>query len=217
LIEGVYFEGVFEKSSMMDFSISTYLSGVKRMHATIKNNKDRQLYYRFKRPVFADKLQVDIQSDNGHHNVAMTAVMPIRSRPIRAPITNLCNHRNAHGSYLINDAFDHNEKTRFIVRCDGFVTIPKTDTKSILSIDAVDGQNSVQVKYSKDLRHWRNLGKITPSVPKARSLKVPAHVYTRIDLPTSLGGIDGIHLESVASSSIGARKTPFRMGVIAHD
>lgn len=211
LLQGLYLEGQTEISMAKDISISTYLDGVKQHHADITNNKGKQLYVEFKNPVLADKIKVDILSDNGNGNVAMVAMMAIRSNIDRAPVADSCNHRTDGGKYLIWGAFDRDPNTSFTINCDGHITLPRMETPGTLSIISTEGGQPIPIKISDDLLNWRDLGVIDPHQTAMRMLDIPANVYVRIGLSKDLGRIDGIQYEG-SVPSIEATQKPFVPG-----
>lgn len=209
LLDGVYLEGQTDASMVKDFSISTQLDGKWQETVTINDNTDRQLFYRFMQPVLADKVRVDIRSDNGNNNVAMVAIMPVRKTVERAPVADACNHRTSNGRYLLWDAFDSNTETRFTINCDGQIYLPNSEAQSKLTIGSVSGSTPIPVKVSADLKNWLDLGVIDLSQPNKQSVTIPANVFVRIDIAKSLGSIDGIKYEPIPE--VGVRET-FELG-----
>ncbi len=186
LLDGVYLEGLNDAAMAKDFSITTYVDGAKREDATISGNQKRQVYLKFKEPVQADKMRLDIRSDNGNGNVAMIAIMPIRHEIGRAPVADACNHRTSGERHVLWDAFDDDPKTTFAIHCDGFIALPKLTTGGELTIGFAEGSQPIPVKISDDLKDWRDLGVISPNDPEKRTISIPSNVYTKIELSTHL-------------------------------
>ena len=194
-LEGIYLEGQTQIAMAKDFTLSTYLDGALQDDITVTGNKDKQLYYRFKEHVLADKIRLDIRSDNGNGNVAMVAIMPIRVDIERAPVADWCNHRVGSGRYLLWDAFDRNDGTPFTVNCDGYILLPKLKANGSLSIKYTEFKQPIPIKVSDDLKTWRDLGEIVPDQEARRKIAVPAGLYARIDLSASMKNIDGIEYQ----------------------
>jgi len=212
LLDGVYLEGLDDVAMAKDFTISTYLNGERREHVKIAGNQKRQIYFRFKDPIPADKVRIDIRSDNGNHNVAMVAIMPIRHNIGKSPVADACNHRTDGGSYLLWRAFDENPGTAFPIHCDGFIVLPKHQIAGKLTIGAADGDQPISIKISDDLKDWRKLGEIAPHQSDRRTIDIPANVYTKIDLKTDLVRIDGIKYEGLLPPGL-AKEEPFFPGI----
>lgn len=211
LLQGVYLEGQTDVSMAKDISVSTYLDGVKQHHIDISGNSNRQLYVEFNNPVLADKIKIDILSDNGNNNVAMYAIMPIRLNAERAPVADSCNHRTDSGRHLIWNAFDDDPATTFDIVCDGYIIFPKSETPGTLTIGHSEGSQPIPVKISSDLLNWRDLGTVDASLEDRRTIDIPSDVYIRIELSTKLVRIDGIKYEPIVPS-LGATQKPFVPG-----
>lgn len=207
LLDGVFLEGLDDTAMARDFSISTYLAGARRDSVTISGNEKRQLYFEFASPVEADKIRVDIGADNGNHNVAMVAIMPIRHEIGRAPVADACNHRTDGGRYQLWDAFDDNLATRFQIHCEGFILLPKLKTRGTLTIASVEGQQLLSIEVSDNLKDWRKLDEIQPQ----HSLDIPAGLYTKLKLSAGIKSIDGIKYEVSLPPAVAVQK-PFSPG-----
>lgn len=78
-LDGIFIGGHFQKASPRAFSVSILKGNDWEMIWETENNQQRDIYLSFANPVFASAIRLDIFSDNGNRNVALDAVMPVRS------------------------------------------------------------------------------------------------------------------------------------------
>jgi hypothetical protein len=78
-IEGIFIGAHIQKAAPRSFAVSIYQDGIWNGIFKLAENKERDVFLQFDAPVYASAIRLDIESDNGNGNVALSSVMPIRT------------------------------------------------------------------------------------------------------------------------------------------
>lgn len=79
VISGIYIGSYIGKAAPRDFSVSILINGSWVEIWSVVGNSEKSLYLEFENPISTAGIRLDIESDNGNGNVALSAFMPIRS------------------------------------------------------------------------------------------------------------------------------------------
>lgn len=80
ILDGIFISGYIPKATPKDFSVDVLIGSKWLPVFERQDNNDKELFLKFSQPTKIEAFRININGDNGNRNVALNAVMPIRSQ-----------------------------------------------------------------------------------------------------------------------------------------
>lgn len=80
VLDGIFVSGYIPKTSPKNFSVDVLIGNTWLPVYEDRNNKSKEIFLKFESPTKIEAFRINIIEDNGNRNVALNAVMPVRSR-----------------------------------------------------------------------------------------------------------------------------------------
>jgi len=188
-VKGLWIDGDGAKASPKDFSIQAFVDGQWETVEKVTENHESRYVSHWKKPIKTDKIRLLVESDNGNHNVALQAVMPLLVQKKYAAITNQCNNSTNN----LSAATDDSDDTSMRVRCGGWLIIPIAHLGDSVSA-TFEGKSgaTVKVEYPTSMRNWKRLRRIPAN--GVQKFRAPVAGFARIVFGDSLHTINNIKI-----------------------
>lgn len=175
-----------------DFLLMARHQGEWKLLKVIEGNSARDVEIKFVPPVTADAFRLEILSDNGNHNVALQAAIPIRENFIYGPITNDCNYRTG-TDYNFDRALDDDQSSSMTVNCAGWVVLPMEGASTIEVAGEGNDSAKFRLAYSDNMKDWDEFTEV-PVSAAGKAITLAPHKFVRISFERDVRNINKLIL-----------------------